>query len=96
MLTLDGDTVLRRLFWEEKLLRFEPLFPRFACTCSRQRVGGMLLGLGRAEADDIVAERGEVEVGCEFCGRHYRFDAVDVGELFTPASDNPPGSSVVN
>ena len=96
LLTLDADTVLRRLFWEEKLLRFEPLFPRFACTCSRQRVGGMLLGLGRAEADDIVAERGEVEVGCEFCGRHYRFDAVDVGELFTPAPDHPPGSSVVN
>ena len=96
LLTLDPDTVLRRLFWEEKLLRFEPLFPRFACTCSRHRVGGMLLGLGRGEVNDIVAERGEVEVGCEFCGQHYRFDAVDVGELFTPAADHPPGSSVVN
>ena len=96
LLTLHPDTVLRRLFWEEKLLRFEPLFPRFACTCSRHRVGGMLLGLGRGEVNDIVAERGEVEVGCEFCGQHYRFDAVDVGELFTPAADHPPGSSVVN
>ena len=96
LLTLDPETVLRRLFWEETLLRFEPLFPRFACTCSRHRVGGMLLGLGRGEVNDIVAERGEVEVGCEFCGQHYRFDAVDVGELFTPAADHPPGSAVVN
>ena len=24
LLTLDVDTILRRLFWEEKLLRFEP------------------------------------------------------------------------
>jgi molecular chaperone Hsp33 len=96
LLGLDVDTVLRRLFWEEKLLRFEPQFPRFACTCSRQRVGGMLRGLGRAEVDDIVAERGQVEVGCEFCGQHYQFDPVDVGELFTPTADHPPGSSVMN
>jgi molecular chaperone Hsp33 len=56
----------------------------------------MLRGLGRAEVDDIVAERGQVEVGCEFCGQHYQFDPVDVGELFTPTADHPPGSSVMN
>ena len=96
LLTLDAETLLRRLFWEERVQRFEPLAPRFACTCSRQRVGGMLRGLGRQEVDSILAERGEAEVGCEFCGQHYRFDAVDVGELFTPAADQPPGSSLLN
>ena len=40
LLAVDAETVLRRLFWEEKLLRFEPRAPRFACTCSRQRVAG--------------------------------------------------------
>jgi molecular chaperone Hsp33 len=84
------------LFWEEKVLRFEPLQPRFACSCSRQRVGGMLLSLGRQEVDGIVAERGNVEVGCEFCGAQYRFDAVDVGELFIAPADHPPGSDAVN
>jgi molecular chaperone Hsp33 len=49
----------------------------------------MLRGLGADEVRDIVAERGEVEVGCEFCGRQYRFDAVDVGEMFTPERDKP-------
>ena len=96
LLGLDADTVLRRLFWEEKVLRFEPQVPRFACTCSRQRVGGMLMSLGRPEVDSIVAERGDVEVGCEFCGQQYRFDAVDVGELFTAPADHPPGSDAVN
>lgn len=96
LLTLDADTVLRRLFWEERVQRFEPLVPRFACRCSRERVRGMLLGLGRAESDSIIAERGEVEVGCEFCGRQYRFDAVDVGELFTPPGQQAPGSTTVN
>ena len=52
----------------------------------------MLTSLGRDEADSIIAERGEIEVGCEFCGRHYRYDAVDVGEMFTPGHNQPPGS----
>ena len=92
LLTLDADTLLRHLYWEEDLRRFEPLAPRFACTCSRERVRRMLHGLGAPEVEGIVAERGEVEIGCEFCGLQYRFDAVDVGELFAAARDQPPGS----
>jgi len=89
LLTLDADTILRRLFWEEKLLRFEPRQgadgPRFACTCSRERVGRMLQSLGTAEAESILAEQGHIEVGCEYCGQQYRFDAVDAAGLFTAA-----------
>ncbi|MFO1337979.1 MAG: Hsp33 family molecular chaperone HslO [Burkholderiaceae bacterium] len=95
LLTLDADTVLRRLFWEEPLLRFEPLSPSFACSCSRTRVRNMLGGLGREEADSILAERGNIEIGCDFCGQQYHFDAVDVGELFTPGRDQPPASALL-
>jgi molecular chaperone Hsp33 len=95
LLTLDADTVLRRLFWEEDVRRFAPLTPGFACRCSRERVGQMLAGLGREEADSILAERGDVEIGCDFCGRQYHFDPVDVGELFTPERELPPGSAAL-
>ena len=100
LLTLDADTVLHRLFWEEPLRRFELLAagagPRFACSCSRQRVGGMLKGLGRDEIFGIVTEQGRVEIACDFCATQYHFDPVDVGELFTPAQDQPPGSAAIN
>ena len=95
LLTLDADTLLRRLYWEEDVRRFAPLQPRFACRCSRERVRGMLRGLGAPEVEGILAERGEVEIGCDFCGLQYRFDAVDVGELFTPQRDQPPGSAAL-
>lgn len=99
LLTLDIETILRRLFWEEKLLRFEPrtgmLGPHFACTCSRERVANMLRGLGQEEADSILAERGNIEVGCDFCGKQYRFDPVDAAQIFTSPGDQMPGSSVV-
>jgi molecular chaperone Hsp33 len=89
LLTLDVETILRRLFWEESVTRFEPLTgdsaPRFACSCSRERVGKMIVGLGREEAESIIAERGDIEVGCEFCGMQYRFDPVDAAQLFVEA-----------
>jgi molecular chaperone Hsp33 len=97
LLTLDADTVLHRLFWEEPLKRFEIMrgdaAPHFACSCSRERVGSMLKGLGREEVDGIIDEQGRVEIGCEFCGLKYYFDPVDVGELFTPPSNQLPGSA---
>ena len=97
LLELDADTVLRRLFWEEDLRRFEPLAgaegPHFACSCSRERVSSMLNSLGREEIESILAEQGQVEVGCDFCGAQYRFDPVDAAQVFVQAAQQPPGSA---
>ncbi|MBB5204069.1 molecular chaperone Hsp33 [Inhella inkyongensis] len=82
LLQLPMDDLLHRLFWEEPLRHFEPAAPRFACTCSRERVGRMLVGLGREEVESILTERAEVEIACNFCGAPYRFDAVDCAQLF--------------
>jgi len=95
LLTLPGAQVLHRLFWQEQLTGFASRVPRFACRCSSERVRGMLRTLGRDESDSLIAERGLVEVGCDFCGRQYRFDAVDVGEMFTPQANQPPASEAV-
>lgn len=90
LLTLDANTVLRRLFWEEDVRRFDPLdgvsAPRFVCRCSRERVGGMLKSLGQAEIDSIVVEQGQVEITCDFCAQRYRFDPIDAAALFTPGA----------
>ena len=90
LLGLDADTILRRLFWEEPITRFEPLSPAFACTCSRDRVGSMLRSLGTDEIESIIAERGNVSVTCEFCGAQYEFDPVDAAQIFTHPDRQPP------
>ncbi len=95
LLELDADTILHRLFWEEKLLRFEPDHPKFACSCSRERVSNMLRNLGVQEVESILAERENVEVGCDFCGAQYRFDPVDAAQLFTEPLDHPPAPDSV-
>ena len=95
LLQLDADTILRRLFWEEKLIRLETLAPSFACSCSRDRVSNMIRSLGSDEVDSILSERNDVEVGCDFCGQQYRFDAVDAAQIFTSADKQVPGSSAI-
>jgi molecular chaperone Hsp33 len=94
LLTLDAETILHRLFWQENLLRFVPEDgvpePRFSCSCSRERVASMLRSLGIDEVESILAERGEVEVGCDFCGAQYRFDPVDAARLFLQQDRQPP------
>ncbi len=95
LLSLDVDTILHRLFWEEKVLRFEPQQPRFACTCSRERVASMLHSLGVAEVESILTEQERVEVGCDFCGAQYRFDAVDAAAIFTQPLAQSPGPTTV-
>jgi molecular chaperone Hsp33 len=67
----------------------------FECRCSPERVAGMLRALGEAEIRDVLAEQGAVTVTCEFCHRPYRFDAVDVEQLFQHGNA-PPASPTVN
>ena len=95
LLQLDADTILRRLFWEEKLIRLETLVPSFACSCSRDRVSNMIRSLGADEVESILSERNDVEVGCDFCGMQYRFDAVDAAQIFTSVDKQVPGSSAI-
>jgi molecular chaperone Hsp33 len=82
LLGLEPQQLLHRLFHEEDLRVFEPRPVFFRCSCSRDRVVDMLRMLGRDEVRGVIAERGEVEVHCEFCNRRYAFDAVDSEAIF--------------
>jgi molecular chaperone Hsp33 len=92
--TLADAEILHRLFHEDDVRLFEPSPVYFRCRCSRERVGGMLQGLGETETRAVLKERGEVEVRCDFCNRAYLFDAVDVAQLFVPIAAADSGSSV--
>lgn len=89
-----AETLLRRLFAEENVRLFEPAPVSFRCRCSREGVAAMLRQLGSEELHDILREQGSISVTCEFCGRDYRFDAVDVGQIL--ADDTPPPSSATH
>ena len=100
LLQLSPETTLRRLFLNESSEAGVRAFPtrpvKFACRCSRLKVADVLRMLGEEEVNSILAEQGAVETGCEFCGKAYRFDAVDCIQVFktdllTDATRPPSG-----
>jgi len=53
----------------------------FFCTCSRQRVQGMLRALGRDEVQSILQEQGMAEIHCHFCNERYVFDKEELEQF---------------
>ena len=89
LLTVAPEVLLYRLFHEENVRLHAANRLRFGCSCSRERVAAMLHSLGRAEAEAAVREDGVAEVTCEFCNTQYRFDRVDLEQVFRSGQDIP-------
>src|SRR5690606_28957370 len=81
LLAVPTGELLHRLFHEENPQILAERSLRFACSCSRERVGSMLHSLGVTAARAALAE-GVAEIRCEFCGQRYSFDRAGIEELF--------------
>lgn len=77
-----GIDLLGKLFAEDDVRVFKPKRAVFRCRCSKKRVEDVLKMLGPEESAAACAEKGQVDVTCEYCGRTRSFDAVDVSRLF--------------
>lgn len=81
LLELDHPSLLYRLFHEEPVRIFDPKKLHFACSCSRERSSTALLALGKEEVEDLLIEKGSIDIDCQFCNQHYHFSAEEVREL---------------
>jgi len=75
------EGVIRRVLGDLSydILEIRPL--RFQCSCSRQKVTGILATLGPAELIRMAGEEEGTEVTCHFCGERYRFTPLELSEL---------------
>jgi molecular chaperone Hsp33 len=78
--------LLRRLFPEEDVRVFASRPVRHHCPDDPEKIHAMLRGLGRAECDAILQDKGEIHVRDDICNRDYRFDADDVEAVFAAPS----------
>ncbi len=78
----SAEQVLHRVCGEYDCRLFAGAPVSFVCRCDADRVRNVLRSLGVDELRSIIDEQGAVCVTCEFCGRPYRFDAIDVEGLF--------------
>ncbi|WP_442779292.1 Hsp33 family molecular chaperone HslO [Enterobacter cancerogenus] len=90
LFTLSATDVLWRLYHEEEVTVYDPQAVEFKCTCSRERCAGALKTLPDEEIDSIMAEDGEIDMHCDYCGTHYVFNSMDIAEIRNNASPADP------
>lgn len=82
LFTLEAQEVLHRLYHQEEVRLFDPIEVSFKCTCSRERSAAAIKTIDQAEVEAILAEDGNVEMGCEYCNAKYLFDAIDIASIY--------------
>ncbi|HEY2454309.1 MAG TPA: Hsp33 family molecular chaperone HslO [Scandinavium sp.] len=87
---LPANDVLWRLYHEEEVTVYDPQAVEFKCTCSRERCADALRTLPDEEVDSILADDGEIDMNCDYCGSHYVFNAMDIAEIRNNASPADP------
>ena len=90
LLELDSETLLYRLFNQETVSLFDPQVPSFGCNCSAARSERAVRTMSYQDARGLLAERGEIEVCCEFCDARYRFGSHDLERIHTELQSTTP------
>lgn len=60
----------------------------FECKCDRDRIEGLISGLGAEELRETINQEGQVEIRCQFCGRKYQFSETEVEEILAGEKEN--------
>ena len=77
---LGADGIMREYFEGEAKHCYQ-YFPEYKCNCSRKKIEGVILPLGKEELNKIIEEEGEVKVHCHYCNRDYKFTREDIDKL---------------
>ena len=74
----DPAALLRTVLsdFEVEILETSPI--SYKCYCSRSRVERALISMGIPELEDLLAEQGGCELGCQFCDKVYRFTGAEL------------------
>ena len=73
---VPAERLLYRLFHERGVRVFDPTSVRDQCSCSRERIVGVLRSFSAEEITESI-EDGAITVTCEFCGLKYTFDPAE-------------------
>jgi molecular chaperone Hsp33 len=74
--TVEPERLLFRLFHEHGVRVFEGAEIRDECSCSSDKIRGILQGFTAEEITDSI-EDGKIKVSCEFCSKKYEFDPAE-------------------
>jgi molecular chaperone Hsp33 len=84
LLSTPSAELIHRLFHDQQRLDADPVPLHVRCRCSREKVADVLRRIGQDEAAAAAENVGHAEIVCEFCGKIYQFDAIEIAQMFRP------------
>ena len=78
---MTPEDILGQVMGDLGVLFLETQEVSYKCYCSRERVEGALISLGREELTKIAEEGDSFPVECQFCDEVYRFTPADIRKL---------------
>jgi molecular chaperone Hsp33 len=74
----SAEMLLPRLFDSFAIRLYPPRPVLHDCRCTPEHLASIARMLGADELESLLADRGAVELTCEFCNRVFRYDDTDV------------------
>lgn len=81
--TLDAETLLFRLYNQEKVRLFEPQVVQYQCSCSEEKCINAISQIQPSEIKSILAEQGNISMTCDYCLTTYAFNEQKLVHLLT-------------
>ncbi|WP_394239402.1 Hsp33 family molecular chaperone HslO [Niallia oryzisoli] len=78
---LTPEELLTEILGNENIKFLEKMPVSFTCTCSKERFGDAIIGLGKEEIQDMIETDGHAEAHCHFCNEKYLYTAEDLEAL---------------
>lgn len=76
--TLDAQTLLYRLYHQEKVMLFDPQAVTYQCSCSQEKCLSAISQIEASELNSILDEQGSVKMTCDYCLTDYVFNKQDL------------------
>ncbi len=59
----------------------ETIPTQYKCNCSVERVSKAIASIGKKDLQEMIDDGEPIEVNCQFCGSHYKFDTEQLKEF---------------
>ena len=78
---MTPEDILQELLGEFGLDIMEKNEVSFQCNCSTERIEKALISIGPKDIQEMIDDGEPIEVGCQFCGKKYRFEIPDLQRI---------------
>lgn len=78
---LSPEDIMQELLEGFEMRVLDKMDIEYICDCSRERIEGVMISIGKKEIQSMIDEDGEGEVICHFCNTKYHFSKEELENL---------------